>query len=380
MNPMIARPQPKSPIDARGEIMSKTLLVMAGGTGGHVFPGLAVADLLKSRGWKIFWMGNPDGMEAKLVPARGYEMVWLRFGALRGKGLLRKLMLPFSLLSGLWQAQREIRRVRPDVVLGMGGYISFPGGMMAALLGCPLVVHEQNSVAGLANRVLAKIADRVVCGFPDALPKSDWVGNPVRPEIAQMPLPAERFSGRVIDEDSPLRLLVLGGSLGAAALNEKVPKGLGLLPEEGRPQVVHQAGEKHLKQLQTNYEMAGVTAHCVAFIDDMAGAYEWADLVICRAGALTIAELAAAGVASILVPFPYAVDDHQTSNARFLSVAGGAILLPQKELTPEAISLIRNYTRGQLQQMAERAHAMAKPEATASVAAVCEALYEVRSK
>jgi UDP-N-acetylglucosamine--N-acetylmuramyl-(pentapeptide) pyrophosphoryl-undecaprenol N-acetylglucosamine transferase len=360
--------------------MSKTLLVMAGGTGGHVFPGLAVADLLKSRGWKVFWMGNPDGMEAKLVPARGYEMVWLRFGALRGKGLLRKLMLPFSLLSGLWQAQREIRRVRPDVVLGMGGYISFPGGMMAALLGCPLVVHEQNSVAGLANRVLAKIADRVVCGFPDALPKSDWVGNPVRPEIAQMPLPAERFSGRVTDEDSPLRLLVLGGSLGAAALNEKVPKGLGLLPEEERPQVVHQAGEKHLKQLQSNYEMAGVTAHCVAFIDDMAGAYEWADLVICRAGALTVAELAAAGVASILVPFPYAVDDHQTSNARFLSVAGGAILLPQKELTPEAISLIRNYTRGQLQQMAERAHAMAKPEATASVAAVCEALYEVRSK
>jgi UDP-N-acetylglucosamine--N-acetylmuramyl-(pentapeptide) pyrophosphoryl-undecaprenol N-acetylglucosamine transferase len=356
--------------------MSKTLLVMAGGTGGHVFPGLAVADLLTSRGWKVVWMGNPDGMEAKLVPTHNYEMAWVRFGALRGKGLLRKLLLPFSLLSGFWQAQREIRRVKPDVVLGMGGYITFPGGMMAAFLGRPLVVHEQNSVAGLANKVLAQVADRVVCGFPDALPKSDWVGNPVRPEIAQMPVPAERFA----DRQPPLRLLVLGGSLGAAALNDIVPKGLGLLPEEDRPQVVHQAGEKHLEQLQSNYEVVGVTAHCVPFIDDMAGAYEWADLVICRAGALTVAELAAAGVASILVPFPHAVDDHQTSNARFLSAAGGAILLPQEELTPESISLIRNYTRGQLQQMAERARAMAKPDATAAVAAVCEDLCKVCAK
>jgi UDP-N-acetylglucosamine--N-acetylmuramyl-(pentapeptide) pyrophosphoryl-undecaprenol N-acetylglucosamine transferase len=354
--------------------MSKTLLVMAGGTGGHVFPGLAVADLLKSRGWNVFWMGNPEGMEAKLVPARGYEMAWVRFGALRGKGILRKLMLPFALLSGFWQARREIRRVSPDVVLGMGGYISFPGGMMAALLGRPLVVHEQNSVAGLANRVLAKVADRVVCGFPNALPKGVWVGNPVRPEIAQMAPPAERFAERIAAENLPLRLLVLGGSLGAAALNDVVPRGLGLLPPEARPQVVHQSGGKHLEQLQANYEAAGVQAHCVAFIDDMAGAYEWADLVICRAGALTVAELAAAGVASILVPFPHAVDDHQTSNARFLSVAGGAILLPQEALTPEAISLIRNYTRGQLQQMGEKARELAQPDAALAVAAVCEEL------
>ncbi len=350
--------------------MSRTLLVMAGGTGGHVFPGLAVADLLKSRGWNVVWMGNPDGMEAKLVPSRGYEMAWVRFGALRGKGLLRKLLLPVALLSGFWQALCEIRRVKPDVVLGMGGYISFPGGMMAVLLGRPLVVHEQNSIAGLANRVLSKVATRVVCGFPEALPKSLWLGNPVRPEIAQLPDPAER----VVDDTLPLRLLVLGGSLGAAALNEMVPKGLGLLPEEGRPQVVHQAGEKHLEQLQRNYQDAGVQAHCVAFIDDMAGAYEWADLVICRSGALTVAELAAAGVASILVPFPYAVDDHQTSNAKFLASAGGAILLPQNEMTPESISLIRNYSRGQLQQMAERARAMAKPEAASEVARVCEEL------
>ncbi len=350
--------------------MSKTLLVMAGGTGGHVFPGLAVADLLKSRGWKVVWMGNPSGMEARLVPARGYEMAWVRFGALRGKGLLRKLLLPLSLLAGFWQALREIRRVKPDVVLGMGGYISFPGGMMAVLLGCPLVIHEQNSIAGLANRVLAKVANRVVCGFPNALAKSKWVGNPVRPEIAQMAVPAERFA----DRQPPLRLLILGGSLGAAAINEMVPKGLGLLAEEERPLVVHQAGEKHLEQLEANYAAAGVQANCVAFIDDMAGAYEWADLVLCRAGALTVAELAAAGVASILVPFPHAVDDHQTFNAKFLSSAGGAILLPQNEMTPESISLMRNYTRGQLLQMAERARALAKPDAAAEVARVCEEL------
>jgi UDP-N-acetylglucosamine--N-acetylmuramyl-(pentapeptide) pyrophosphoryl-undecaprenol N-acetylglucosamine transferase len=354
--------------------MTKTLLVMAGGTGGHVFPGLAVADILKSRGWNVVWMGNPDGMEATLVPARGYAMAWLRFGALRGKGLLRKLLLPLSLLSGFWQAWREIRRIKPDVVLGMGGYISFPGGMMAVLLGCPLLVHEQNSVAGLANRVLARVATRVVCGFPNALPNSTWLGNPVRPEIAHLPVPAERFAERTAQGNSPLRLLVLGGSLGAAAINEFVPKGLALVSEEERPQVVHQAGGKHLEKLQANYAAAGVRANCVAFIDDMAGAYEWADLVLCRSGALTVAELAAAGVASILVPFPHAVDDHQTSNAKFLASAGGAILLPQDEMTPESISLIRNYTRGQMLQMAERARALAKPEAAAEVAAVCEEL------
>jgi UDP-N-acetylglucosamine--N-acetylmuramyl-(pentapeptide) pyrophosphoryl-undecaprenol N-acetylglucosamine transferase len=350
--------------------MSRTLLVMAGGTGGHVFPGLAVADLLKSRGWNVVWMGSPDGMENKLVRARGYEMAWVRFAALRGKGWMRKLMLPFNLLSGCWQAARAIRAVKPDVVLGMGGYISFPGGMMAALLGRPLVIHEQNSVAGLANRVLAKVADRVLCGFPNALPKSIYTGNPVRPEIAQMPAPAERFAGR----EPTLRLLVLGGSLGAAALNEVLPKGLALLAEDERPHVVHQAGEKHLEQLQKNYEEAGIPAHCVAFIDNMAGAYEWADLVICRAGALTIAELSAAGVPGILVPFPFAVDDHQTGNAKFLSQAGGAVLLPQKDLSAESISLIRNYTREQLLQMAEKARDLARPDATLAVAQICEDL------
>jgi UDP-N-acetylglucosamine--N-acetylmuramyl-(pentapeptide) pyrophosphoryl-undecaprenol N-acetylglucosamine transferase len=283
---------------------------------------------------------------------------------------MRKLMLPFNLLSGFWQAARAIRQVNPDVVLGMGGYISFPGGMMAALLGRPLVIHEQNSVPGLANRVLSKVADRVLCGFPNAIPKSIYTGNPVRPEIAQMPSPAERFAGR----EPTLRLLVLGGSLGAAALNEVLPRGLAMLGEDERPHVVHQAGEKHLEQLQKNYEEAGIQAHCVAFIDNIAGAYEWADLVICRAGALTIAELSAAGVPAILVPFPHAVDDHQTANAKFLSQAGGAVLLPQKELTASSVSLIRNYTRGQLLQMAEKARDLARPDATLTVAQVCEDL------
>jgi len=356
-----------------GAPVSKTILIMAGGTGGHVFPGLAVAELMKAGGWRVVWMGNPRGMEARLVPARGYEMAWVRFAALRGKGLLRKLLLPLALLSGFWQARREIRRVRPDVVLGMGGYISFPGGMMAVLLGCPLVIHEQNAVAGLANRVLARIAARVLCGFPQALPNSAWVGNPVRAEIARLAVPAERFADR-LPAELPLRLLVLGGSLGAAAINEMVPKGLALIGPDERPQVVHQAGEKHLATLQANYAAAGVQANCVAFIDDMAGAYEWADLVICRAGALTVAELAAAGVASIIVPYPSAVDDHQTANARFLANAGGAILLAQGEMTPESVGLIRNYTRGQMLQMAERARAMAMPEAAADVARVCEEL------
>ena len=349
-----------------------TLLVMAGGTGGHVFPGLAVADLLHARGWNVIWMGNPDSFEARTVPARGYEMAWVKFGALRGKGLLRKLLLPFSLLSGFCQARREIRRIQPDVVLGMGGYISFPGGMMAALSGRPLVIHEQNSIAGLANRVLAGVAKRIVCGFPDALRNSVWAGNPVRAEIAHLPPPAERFADR--PAGAPIRLLVLGGSLGAAALNDIVPRGLGLIPEAERPQVVHQAGAKHLAQLQANYAAAGVRAECIDFIEDMAGAYAWADLVLCRAGALTVAELATAGVASILVPYPYAVDDHQTANARFLTAAGGGILLPQAEMTPESVSLIRNYTRGQLLQMAERARALAKPEAAETVAQICEVL------
>ncbi|MCG2576511.1 undecaprenyldiphospho-muramoylpentapeptide beta-N-acetylglucosaminyltransferase [Dechloromonas sp. XY25] len=347
--------------------MSKTILVMAGGTGGHIFPALAVAHQLRDAGWRVVWLGNPDGMEARLVPQHGFDMVWIKFSALRGKGIVRKLLLPLNLLRGFWQGLQAIRQVKPDVVLGMGGYITFPGGMMAALTGVPLVLHEQNSVAGLANRVLAGVADRIATGFPEVLNKGAWVGNPVRPEIAKIAPPAERFAER----SGALRILVIGGSLGAQALNEMVPKGMALLGEAELPQIVHQAGEKHLEALKANYAAAGVAAHCVSFIDDMAGAYEWADLVICRAGALTIAELTAAGVASILVPFPHAVDDHQTGNAKFLVKVGGAFLLPQSELTPEAVALIRNYSRGQLLEMAEKARSLAKPDATGDVAQLC---------
>ena len=347
--------------------MSQTVLIMAGGTGGHIFPALAVAEKMRQRGWRVVWLGNPDGMEARLVPQHGFEMVWVKFAALRGKGLLRKLLLPLNLLKGFWQAQKAIRQVQPNVVLGMGGYITFPGGMMAALLGKPLVVHEQNSVAGLANRVLAGVADRIVTGFPDVLKKGVWVGNPVRPEITKIAPPAERFAERA----GALRVLIIGGSLGAQVLNEMVPQAMALLAADEQPQIVHQAGEKHIEALKANYAAVGVQAHCVSFIEDMAGAYEWADLVICRSGALTVAELAAVGVASILVPFPHAVDDHQTGNAKFLVNVGGAFLLPQTELTPETLALIRNYSRGQLLEMAEKARSLAKPDATEEVANIC---------
>jgi UDP-N-acetylglucosamine--N-acetylmuramyl-(pentapeptide) pyrophosphoryl-undecaprenol N-acetylglucosamine transferase len=347
--------------------MSKTILIMAGGTGGHIFPALSVAQKMRSAGWRVVWLGNPEGMEAKLVPQHGYEMVWVKFSALRGKGIVRKLLLPFNLLRGFWQGLQAIRQVRPNVVLGMGGYITFPGGMMAALTGVPLVLHEQNAVAGLANRVLAGVADRILSGFPEVFKKGQWVGNPVRDEIARLAPPAERFAGR----SGALHVLVVGGSLGAQALNEAVPRGMALLSADEQAQIVHQAGVKHIDALKANYAAAGVQAHCVPFIEDMAGAYDWADLVICRAGALTIAELAAAGVASILVPFPHAVDDHQSANARFLVNVGGAFLLPQDELTADSIALIRNYSRSQLLEMAAQARSLARPEAAEEVASIC---------
>ena len=349
----------------------KTLMVMAGGTGGHIFPGIAVAEELRAQGWRIVWMGNPDGMEARIVPQRGYETAWVRFGALRGKGLVRKLLLPANLLSGFWQALRALRRIRPDVVLGMGGYITFPGGMMAALLGRPLVLHEQNSVAGLANRVLARVADRVLSGFPEVLEKAEWLGNPVRADITAVLPPAERYPGR----SGPLRVLVVGGSLGAAVLNETVPQALARLAPEARPIVVHQAGERQIEGLRAAYARVQVEGELRPFIDDMAAAYADADLVICRAGALTVAELAAAGVASLLVPFPYAVDDHQTGNARFLADRGAAYLLPQTELSPDRLAgILSSLDRGRLLNMAEHARALAKPLAAVAVAHVCAEL------
>jgi UDP-N-acetylglucosamine--N-acetylmuramyl-(pentapeptide) pyrophosphoryl-undecaprenol N-acetylglucosamine transferase len=344
----------------------RTALIMAGGTGGHVFPGLAVADELRAAGWNVVWMGARSGMEARLVPARGYRMAFVRAAALRGKGLLAALLLPFNLLIGFAQAARAIFRLRPDVVLGLGGYVAFPGGMMASLLARPLAVHEQNAIAGLTNRVLAALADKSMTAFPQALKGAEWTGNPVRREIAALEDPAARFAGR----SGPLRVLVVGGSLGAQALNEGVPRALALL--DPRPSIVHQSGERHLEALRANYQAAGVEGELLPFIDDMARRYAEADLVICRAGAITVAELSAGGVASVLVPFPHAVDDHQSANARFLAERGAAILLPQAQMTPERLAqTLRALDRPRLLEMALQARALGKPDAARVVAARC---------
>ena len=351
--------------------MSRTIMIMAGGTGGHIFPGLAVAEYLRTQGWHVVWLGAPGGMEAKLVTPRGYTMAWVAMSGVRGKGALRVLLLPLQLLVAFWQSARALFAHRPDVVLGMGGYVSFPGGMMAALFNRPLAIHEQNSVAGLANRVLATVADRVLTGFPDTFKAAHsvtWTGNPVRAGIAALAAPEQRYRAR----GGRLRLTVIGGSLGAQALNTTVPRALALLPADVRPQVTHQAGTRHLPQVEANYGEAGVTAKIVPFIDDIARCYAESDLIICRAGASTIAELAAAGVASVLVPFPHAVDDHQTRNARFLADRGAAVLVPQHELTPQKLAdLLRRFTRDALLGMARQARAAAKPDATQTVARAC---------
>ncbi len=349
----------------------RTIMIMAGGTGGHIFPALAVAEYLRAQGWHVVWLGTRAGMEATLVAPSGYTMAWISMTAVRGKGLLRFAVLPMQLLRAFWGSARAIFAHRPDVVLGMGGYVSFPGGMMASLLNRPLAIHEQNSIAGLANRVLAKVADRVLAGFPAPFPASTaviWTGNPVRSEIAGIDAPAARYRAR----SGALRLTVIGGSLGAQALNETVPQALALLPEAERPLVTHQSGARHLIEVEANYRRAGVTATLVPFIADMTAHYATADLFICRAGASTIAELAAAGIASVLVPFPHAVDDHQTHNARFLSELGAAVLVPQHELTAQRLAdLLRGFTRDALLAMAQKARSVAKPDATQFVAKAC---------
>ena len=353
--------------------MSRTILIMAGGTGGHVFPGLAVAEYFRQQGWHVVWMGTHTGMEAKLVAQQGYDMAWVSFSGVRGKGALRLLLLPLQLLLAFWQSARAIFSHRPDVVLGMGGYSAFPGGMMASLLSKPLVIHEQNSIAGLTNRVLAKLADKVLVAFPDAFgaakPSNQiFTGNPVRSDIAAVAQPEARYGYRM----GSLRLLVVGGSLGAQALNEIVPQALALLPAEERPLVIHQSGVQHFAALKQEYARVGVEARVEAFIENMAQCYAESDLVICRAGAITIAEIAAAGIASILVPYPHAVDDHQTHNARFLADQGAAWLQPQSALNPRALAdLLRELTRAKLLQMALRARELGKPHATRNVAEIC---------
>ena len=347
----------------------RTVLIMAGGTGGHIMPGLAVAQALVDAGHKVSWLGGAaDSMEARLVPKYGYEFNSVDFSGVRGKGVKTLALAPFRLLKAIVQTRKVLQKVRPHVVLGMGGYITVPGGLTAKLTGIPIVLHEQNSIAGMSNKLLAKMAARVLTGFPNVFEDGEWVGNPVKSVIADLPAPQERFATR----SGALKLAVIGGSLGAQALNENVPKALALLREDERPEVVHQAGEKLIDALRRNYQEVGVHAQCVPFVDDMAALYADSDVLICRAGAMTVSELAAAGVASIMVPFPAAVDDHQTANAQLLVDAGAGQLLPQTQLTPAHLAeLLRGLNREQLSQQAANARTVAKPNATADVVKAC---------
>ena len=359
---------------------ARTLMVMAGGTGGHVYPALAVAQEMRLRGWDIFWLGTRAGLEARVVPQQQIDMVWVSMSGLRGNGVLRWLMLPHALVRAFWQTANAILKRRPDVVLGMGGYTAFPGGLMASLLNKPLVIHEQNAVAGLTNRLLACLADRVLVAFPQAFTStkdkpipcgkraSEWVGNPVRSDIAQCGQTRPSHTG-------PLRMLVVGGSLGATALNTLIPQALALLPAEQRPEVTHQSGTRHLETLRGNYATAGVEADVRDYIEDMSAAYQHCDFAVCRAGAMTIAELACAGVPALLVPYPSAVDDHQTGNAEFLSSSGAAWLIQQKDLSAEKLAqLISSINRDTLSEMSAKARGLAKPDATQRVADICEGL------
>ena len=349
----------------------KTALIMAGGTGGHIFPGLAVAEELRARGWRVHWLGAPGSMEARIVPTHGFALETIAFGGVRGKGLMAMVFLPLRLLRAFWQALAVLRRVQPAVVVGLGGYISFPGGMMAVMASKVLVLHEQNSVAGLANRLLALVADRVFTAFPGVLAEAEWVGNPLRTAFLQQADPAVRFAGR----SGPLRLLVVGGSLGARALNDLVPQALALIPVAQRPVVTHQSGAAQLEALRASYAAAGVEATLTAFIDDTASAFAEADLVVCRAGASTVTEIAAVGAAALFVPFPSAVDDHQTRNAEFLVQAGAGWLVPQHELSSQKLAdMLQNTERPALLERALKAKNMQKIHATDAVVTACEEL------
>ncbi len=353
--------------------MTHTALVMAGGTGGHIFPGLAVAEALRERGWRVHWLGAPGSMEQQLVLPRGFAFEPVQFGGVRGKGLVTLALLPVRLLRAFWQSIGVVRRVRPDVVLGLGGYITFPGGMMSVLLGKPLVLHEQNSVAGLTNRVLAGVADRVFTAFPGVFKKAQWVGNPLRAAFLHQPDPATRFAGR----SGPLKLLVVGGSLGAQALNTVVPLALAKIAPQLRPQVTHQSGARQIDALRANYAAAGVEGDLTPFIEDTACAYAQADLIVARAGASTVTEIAAVGAAALFVPFPSAVDDHQTTNARFLVDAGGGWLVQQADFTPELLAdLLQKTERPTLMQRALQAKTMQKTEAVDEVVRACEELVQ----
>ena len=351
------------------------ILIMAGGTGGHIYPALAVAKYLREQGADILWLGTETGLEAGVVPDNGFQLSTIEIAGLRGNGLLRMLQAPLKLSVALFQCIKLIREYRPNAVLGMGGYVSGPGGLAAWLLRVPLYIHEQNAIAGLTNKLLAPLATFVMQGFPGTFASGDRVkttGNPVRAEIVEY---AQTQSLNGDESSADIRLLVLGGSLGARALNQAIPATLKIFGSKSGLQVWHQTGSRHLQTTIKLYEELGVdSARVEAFIEDMAAAYAWADLVLCRAGALTLAELCVCGLASVLVPFPYAVDDHQTANARYLSDAGAAILLPESELAVEKLNSVLSslcQAREQIKMMAEKTREFAHPDATQTVGDIC---------
>lgn len=355
--------------------MSETrrFLMMAGGTGGHVFPALATARMLQTKGHEIYWLGSAGGMEERLIADTDIPLSVIKVSGLRGKGKLALLLAPFRLMRALGQAFTEMRRIQPHCVVGMGGFVTGPGGIAAWLTRTPLVIHEQNAIAGMTNRLLVRFAHTVLEAFPDSFGQNvvtRCTGNPVRQDLAALPLPADRLAGRA----GALRLLVVGGSLGAQIFNQVVPEALALMPEDSRPQVRHQCGEKHLDAAQAAYGDHKVQASVQPFIKDMAEAYEWADLVVCRSGALTVSELCVAGVGAVLVPFPHAVDDHQAANAQQMVKAGGAILVPQPKLTAESLAQTLSelaQDRNQILEMATAAKSLARPDATERVVNYC---------
>jgi UDP-N-acetylglucosamine--N-acetylmuramyl-(pentapeptide) pyrophosphoryl-undecaprenol N-acetylglucosamine transferase len=348
----------------------RPVLIMAGGTGGHIFPGIAVAQELLARGIPVLWLGSAGGLETRLVPQAGLPIETLAIAGVRGKGLLALLTAPLCILRAVFAAWRVLGRTRPRSALAFGGFASGPGGVAAWLRGVPLTVHEQNRVPGMTNRILSHFAKKLLCGFDGAFKQAEWTGNPVRREIAALPSPRERFAART----DAARLLVLGGSQGARALNARVPAALATLPKNRRPNVRHQCGAILADAARAAYASAQVEASVEPFIDDMAAAYAWADVIICRAGALTLAELAAAGVGAVLVPFPFAVDDHQTQNAAAMMQAGAALLLPEGEASAERIAATLSDLLGdrpRLLAMAEAARTLARPDAAARIADAC---------
>jgi UDP-N-acetylglucosamine--N-acetylmuramyl-(pentapeptide) pyrophosphoryl-undecaprenol N-acetylglucosamine transferase len=361
-------------------VSGRPILIMAGGTGGHVFPALAVARALEERAQPVVWLGTRAGIEARIVPDAGIEIEWIGVAGLRRKGRLAWLAAPLRLASALAEALAVFRRRRPIAVLGMGGFASGPGGVAAWLSRCPLIIHEQNAAAGLTNRLLARLARVVLQAFPGSFSPgvaAETVGNPVRRDIAAVPPPAERYR----DRSGPLRLLVLGGSQGALALNRTVPAALALLPAALKPLVRHQCGERTLPAAEAAYATSGVEVELLPFIDDMAGAYAWADFAVCRAGALTVAELCAAGVPALFVPFPAAVDDHQTANARPLAATGAAEIVPEAGLTPQSLAerlkVWLGADRATLAERAAKARSLAFPDSLARITDICIAQAEV---